>query len=66
MPSTMKTWVAAVVGAVLLLGGGVGGYFIGAANDHRNDRPGLGRYHDYIPGPPGDRGGPFRGERPGR
>jgi hypothetical protein len=66
VPGTTKTWVAAVVGAVLLLGGGVGGYFIGAANDHDNGRPGLGRYHDYVPGPPGDRGGPFRGERPGR
>jgi hypothetical protein len=55
-----------VIAAVLLLGGGIGGYFIGAANDHDNDRarPGVGRYHDNGPGarqlPPfrdGGRGG---------
>jgi hypothetical protein len=52
-----RTWVAAVVALVLLLGGGVGGYVIGATNDH-DGRPGL-----HERGWPG--GGPegFRGER---
>lgn len=31
-----KTWIAAVVAAGLLVGGGVAGYAIGAANDHRH------------------------------
>jgi len=67
LPSTMKTWVAAVIGAVLLLGGGIGGYFIGAANDHDNNSPGIGR-HYYGPDGPGARQlPPFRdGGRGGR
>ena len=52
VPATTRTWVAAVIGIVLLLGGGIGGYFIGAANDHDQGRPGLSRYRDQ-PGPPG-------------
>jgi hypothetical protein len=49
-----KTWLAAVVAAVLLVGGGIGGYAIGAANDH----DGPGRYQQSGPG--------FRGDLPGR
>jgi hypothetical protein len=48
----VRTWIAAVVAAVLLLGGGVGGYAIGAAGHH--DRgPGWsdGRGHDFRGGP---------------
>jgi hypothetical protein len=47
--------VAAVIAAALLIGGGIGGYFIGNANDH--DRPGFGRV-DHRPDGPGfrDRG----------
>jgi hypothetical protein len=56
--------VAAVIAAVLLIGGGVGGYFIGVANDHDRDRPGIGRV-DHRPGGPGFRDGPGP-ERPNR
>jgi hypothetical protein len=60
----VKTWVAAVVAGVLLVGGGVGGFFIGAAADHDRDRPGIGRMGDHWPG---DREGPrFREDRPNR
>jgi hypothetical protein len=52
----MKVWVAAVIGAVLLLGGGIGGYFIGAATDHGHGRPGVSRYGER--GPFGPYGGP--------
>jgi hypothetical protein len=52
-----------VVGALLLLGGGLAGYFIGAADDHDrgrgHGRPGLARYDDGGPGLRG--GGPERG-----
>lgn len=44
-----------MVAAVLLVGGGVGGYFIGAANDGHHDRPGW-----------SDQRGGFRGDMPGR
>jgi hypothetical protein len=40
--------VAAVVSAALLVGGGVGGYFVGVADDE--DRPGAGRFGDHRPG----------------
>jgi hypothetical protein len=69
VPSTVRTWVAAVIAAVLLIGGGVGGYFIGDASDHDRDRPGIGR--DHRPGGPGGPGfrdrtpnGPDRPDRP--
>lgn len=52
-----KTWIAAVAAGVLLLGGGIGGYFIGAANDDWRDGPGW--HHQYGP----DREG-FRGDTP--
>lgn len=56
-----KTWIAAVAAAVLLLGGGVGGYFIGAANDHHDGRPGPG-WHDQRGPSDGFRGDfPWRG-----
>jgi hypothetical protein len=59
----VRVWVAAAIGALLLLGGGLGGYFIGAANDHGPDRPGISRNGDHWP--PGEfRDGPrFRQER---
>jgi hypothetical protein len=53
-----KTWLAGVVAAVLLVGGGVGGYFIGATNDNDNGRPG---WHQQFG--PGDG---FRGNAPDR
>jgi hypothetical protein len=62
----VRVWVAAAVAGVLLLGGGVGGYFIGAASGH--DRPGAERFGDHGPrsGPPlwdrdRDRDRPFNG-----
>jgi hypothetical protein len=53
----IKTWLAGVAAAVLLLAGGLGGYFIGAANDNdRGDRPGW-----HQQGGPGNfRGAPDR------
>jgi hypothetical protein len=54
----MKVWVAAMIGAVLLLGGGKGGFFIGAANDHGQDRPGFSRNGDRGPFGPGGPNGP--------
>jgi hypothetical protein len=45
----VRTWLAAAIGAALLLGGGVGGYLIGAANDHDRDRPGFSRMNDHGP-----------------
>jgi hypothetical protein len=46
-----KTWLAGVVAAVLLLAGGLAGFFIGAANDHDGrDRPGWHQRGD-APGP---------------
>lgn len=61
----VRTWLAAAIGAALLLGGGLGGYFIGAANDHDDrGRPGVSRFGDHRPGPPGFRDGPQ--ERPNR
>ncbi|MFL6141357.1 MAG: hypothetical protein ACJ72N_05740 [Labedaea sp.] len=77
VPATTRTWVAAVIGLVLLLGGGLGGYLIGAANDHRDGRPGLSRdgrpglSRNHRPGfGPEIRGGPpappFRDGRGGR
>ncbi|HEV2780446.1 MAG TPA: hypothetical protein VGX25_13735 [Actinophytocola sp.] len=51
-----------MVAGVLLLGGGLGGYFIGAASDHDRDRPGISRHGDHGPGQ--FRDGPrFRQER---
>lgn len=50
---TMRTWVAAAIGALVLVGAGLGGFFIGAAidNDH-HDRPGASRFdHRPAPGP---------------
>jgi hypothetical protein len=58
-PRTVRAWLAAAVGAVLLVSGGVGGYFIGLANDH--GRPGISRFGDR----PDFRGGfpgPYRGD----
>jgi hypothetical protein len=56
-----RTWIAAVVAAVLLLGGGVGGYLIGAAGDHRDHGPGWSEQRDG--GQDGGRGGmPGRGD----
>lgn len=52
-PHMTRTWIAAVVAAVLLLGGGVGGYAIGAAGGHR----------DHGPGWSEQRGGPDGGMR---
>jgi hypothetical protein len=52
-----KTWIAAVAAAGLLLGGGVGGYLIGAANDHRDHRPGWSEQWGPQDG--------FRGHGPG-
>jgi hypothetical protein len=51
-----KTWIAALVAAVLLVGGGVGGFAIGAAG-HRD---GPGHHHEWGP-----REG-FRGDHPWR
>jgi hypothetical protein len=51
--------LAAAVAAVLLVGGGVGGYFIGlASNDH--GRPGISRFGDR-PDFRGPAPGPYRG-----
>jgi hypothetical protein len=47
-PQTIKTWVAAAVAAGLLVVGGVGGYFIGAAGDGHRGGPG---WHDQGRGP---------------
>jgi hypothetical protein len=44
----MRTWVAAGIGALILVAAGLGGFFIGAAADH--DRPGATRF-DHRPGP---------------
>jgi hypothetical protein len=44
-----RTWIAAVVAAVLLVGGGVGGYVIGAAGDH-HERPGWHQQWDGMHG----------------
>jgi hypothetical protein len=55
----VRTWLAAAIGAGILVIAGVGGYLIGAANDHHGDRPGISRY-DQRPGGPG-----FRGRAPG-
>ena len=63
----MRVWLAAVIAAVLLLAGGLGGYFIGAAGDHHRDgRPGVHRMDADRDGPPRheQRGG-GRGDRPG-
>ncbi|CRK56381.1 hypothetical protein [Alloactinosynnema sp. L-07] len=63
--------VAALVGAGLLLGGGVAGYFIGDASDGRGGRgghPGHARPDFRGGGPdfgPGPGHGPRRGERRG-
>jgi hypothetical protein len=59
-----RTWIAAVAAGALLVGGGVGGYLIGAANDHHGNRPGW----QQESGPQdGFRGGvPGRGDLPGR
>ncbi|MGQ0838561.1 hypothetical protein [Actinokineospora sp.] len=64
----MSLLVAALVGAGLLVGGGVAGYFIGDAGD---GRPGHARYEQGPRGGPlMDRGGPGgrldRGPRPPR
>lgn len=64
-PHTVRTWLAAAIGGVILVGAGLGGYFIGAANDHDHGRPGISRFGDHRPFPPGDGPG-FRGERPNR
>jgi hypothetical protein len=63
----MRTWLAAGIGALILVGAGLGGYFIGAANDHDGNRPGATRFDHRAPsGPgyrdqgPGFRDGPFR------
>ena len=71
-PHTVRTWVAAAIGGAILVGAGLGGYFIGAANDHDRDRPdhdrdrpGISRFGDHRPFPPGDGPG-FHGERPNR
>jgi len=52
-----RTWLAAVVAAVLLVGGGVGGFAVGAAGDHRD---GPGRHQQWGPHDG------FRGDPPGR
>jgi len=46
----VRTWLAVAIGAGILVAAGLGGYFIGAANDHHGDRPGATRY-DHRPGP---------------
>jgi hypothetical protein len=51
-----RTWIAAVVAAVLLVGGGVGGYFIGTAADGHHDRPGWSDQRGPGNGFGGDRG----------
>jgi hypothetical protein len=44
-----RTWIAAVVAAVLLVGGGFGGYLIGAADQH-HDRPGWSQQRGFHDG----------------
>lgn len=62
-PHMTRTWIAAVVAAVLLVGGGVGGYLIGAAGDHRDHGPG---WSEQRGGQDGGRGGmPGGGDGPG-
>jgi hypothetical protein len=62
----MRVWIAAAVGAALLLAGGVSGFFIGLAADHgRPDRPAFSRY-DHRPDAPYFRGFPDRPDRPRR
>jgi hypothetical protein len=58
----VRTWLAVAIGVGILVIAGLGGYFIGAANDdHHGDRPGISRYDNRGPG-----GGPgFRGRDPG-
>ncbi|MGH3863168.1 hypothetical protein [Actinokineospora sp.] len=66
---TVSLLVAGLVGAGLLVAGGVGGYFIGEAGDDRRGGPGFAREDRMGPGP--GRGphhhGPWRdmGERRG-
>jgi hypothetical protein len=57
--------VAALVAGLLLLGGGVAGYAIGAANDHDRGRAGVSRFGEHRPGPPPGhfRDGPPRRDR---
>ena len=56
-----RTWIAAVAAAVLLVGGGVGGYLVGAAGDRHDERPG---WHQQWGPQDGFRGdGPGRGDR---
>lgn len=61
-----RTWIAAVAAAVLLVGGGLGGYFIGAAGDRHGDRfDGRPGWHDQRGPMDGFRGeGPWRGDGP--
>lgn len=54
-PHMTRTWIAAVVAAVLLVGGGVGGYLIGAAGDHRDHGPGWSEQRGGQDDGPGDR-----------
>jgi hypothetical protein len=68
----VRTWLAATIGAVILVGAGLGGYFIGAATHDHDNRPGASRFdHRPAPGPrdfPRFRdggGGPNRGGTPG-
>lgn len=58
----MKLWLAALVAGVLLLGGGLGGFFIGYAADDHPDRPGAvwpdrgpHNFPDWPDRPPRDR-----------
>ena len=52
----LRTWLAAAIGVGILVVAGLGGYFIGAANDHHGDRPGISRYDNRGPAGPGFRG----------
>src|SRR5438034_10081211 len=61
--SSMRVWVAALIAVLVLIGAGLGGFFIGmaSANDHdrAGGRAGVGRmHHGQMPGGPGWLQGP--------
>jgi len=59
----MRVWVAALIAVLVLIGAGLGGFFIGRASANGHDRAGgragVGRmHHGQMPGGPGWLQGP--------